>query len=88
MPLPNPKNFRIEKACSNGNYVMVMVHYPDCKNYEGRKILLFESVTLEQIVNLDFIDPHFCDGSHISPVARFVPTDAGWKKGLKLMGKE
>lgn len=25
------------------------------------------------------VDPHFCDGEHPAPIARFAPTNEGWK---------
>jgi hypothetical protein len=64
---------------------MAMIRYPDCTNYEGRKIVLFENVTEEQIKKLKFIDPHFCNGDHIAPIARYVPTSQGWDRGVKMM---
>jgi hypothetical protein len=75
----------IEKIASHGRFVMAMIRYPDCTNYEGRKIVLFENVTEDQVKKLDFIDPHFCNAGHVSPIARYVPTDQGWNRGMKMM---
>lgn len=53
------------------------IRYPDCTNYEGLKILVFEKGTkLEHLLNQGMIDPHFgTEGIH--PIARFVPTKDG-----------
>lgn len=76
---PNPANYQIVKAEEHGQYLIVMIQYPDCTNYEGKKILLFKGVTLIQLVNQKLIDPHFFeDKKYKSPVGRFVPTDEGW----------
>ena len=79
---PNPKVFVIEKTKQVGGCVVVKIHYPNCKNYEGRKILVFENIKEEKIYTLKFIDPHFCDGDHISPLARFEPTEIGWEYAI------
>lgn len=78
-PNPNPTNFIIEKIKPIGKFTIVMVRYPDCANYEGRKILVYESISKKQVLELNLLDPHFCeDGKHPSPIARFKPTDQGW----------
>lgn len=79
-PNPNPKNYRIEYAEHIGAHLVVEVVYPDCTNYEGRKIMVFANLTLAQLMNQKWIDPHFCDNPAFhSPVARFEPTDRGRK---------
>ncbi len=79
---PNPKVFVIENTEQVGKYVVAKICYPNCKNYEGRKILVFENIKEEKIYSLKVIDPHFCDGDHISPMARFEPTEKGWKHAI------
>lgn len=79
LPNPDPTNYKIVKAKEIGNFLIVMLHYPDCTNYEGKKILLFQGVTLIDLVNQKLIDPHFFkDKKYASPIARFVPDDKGW----------
>lgn len=78
-PNPNPKNFKFKKINEMTPYTIVWVNYPDCVNYEGDKIMVFENMTVEDIANAKVIDPHFCDGDHISPIARFEPTAKGWE---------
>jgi hypothetical protein len=55
-----------------------MIVYPGCTTYEGRKILVFENSNLFELRVRDRIDPHF-SGKSFAPVARFEPTDRGWK---------
>lgn len=79
-PIPNPKNFAIVKTEQYDTLLIVMINYPDCKNYEGNKILVFENIMESQLRAISFIDPHFCAGSsHLSPIARFEPTKRGWQ---------
>ncbi len=81
MKLPNPNKFRwvIEDDREHPNgWVVIKIHYLDCTNYEGRKILVFDSAEkFAAIYRSAAIDPHFSEDSY-SPVARFVPTARGW----------
>ena len=76
---PDPRNFRIDQISEINGFKLVVVNYPDCKNYEGDKILVYDKiVTVEQIKNSKFLDPHFCNTKeHISPIARFKPDKNG-----------
>lgn len=84
---PNPKNFKFIAVEEYNGYLLAKINYPDAKNFEGNKILLYKGVTLITLVNSKELDPHFSDkkGS-LSPIARFAPTEDGWNMGLKLMG--
>ena len=82
LPNPDPKNFKILRSVKAGRYVTVMVNYPDCTNYEGNKVLVFSDLTQDQIGLLKSIDPHFCEGDHPSPIARFEPTADGWDMSI------
>ena len=58
----------------------MFVKYPDCNNYESNKILVFnhpgKPIDFKGLLELD---PHFCDSKkHLSPFARFEPTEKGW----------
>ena len=67
------------------NFLIILINYPDCINYEGNKILLFENTCLEKLIDQGSIDPHFSDNkSKISPIARFVPTIQGWTMAVNL----
>lgn len=77
---PDPNNWKIVKAKEVGKYLILMMQYPDCTNYEGKKIMVFENITLVDLVNQKQIDPHFFPANKKvkSPIARFEPTDRGW----------
>lgn len=86
MPAPNPANFRIvRQALIEGRGLVMEVHYPDCTNYEGRKVLLYVCKShrrYDEITLSRTLDPHFSK-SVPSPVARFEPTDYGWSLACK-----
>ena len=78
LPNPNPYNFEIIRTKQLDNFLVAEINYPECVNYEGRKILVFENIDIVSLMDSDFIDPHFCDKSHDSPISRFEPTERGW----------
>ena len=83
---PDPRKFFIERTEHIGNHIVVQVKYPNCKNYEGRTILVFNSLTLKQLTNLDILDPHFSsEKPELSPIARFVPTADGWDMAIEFV---
>lgn len=83
LPNPNPKNFKIIWIEEGFNFTIAKIHYPDCENYEGNKILVWEGKVAKKIVELKELDPHFCN-QHLSPIARFAPTEEGIKIALSL----
>ncbi len=84
LPNPDPRNFHINSLETVNNFVIVDVVYPDCKNFEGRKLLVFESLDayVKCTANGE-LDPHFSE-NHASPIARFEPTERGLKMARKL----
>jgi len=76
---PDPQNFNIQQIDDINGFKLVIINYPDCNNFEGDKILIYDSnITEEQIKNQKFLDPHFCESKeHISPIARFRPDKNG-----------
>lgn len=85
LPNPDPENFKILSSQTIGNWLIIKVNYPDCTNYEGNKILLYKYVTVEQLIAQGSIDPHFSNNCNFhSPVARFIPTDDGWRMACKI----
>ncbi len=72
---PNPKKFRIDKLIEIEN-TYVEVFYPDAKNYEGSKVMVYTGRVAEKILAAKELDPHF-SASGLSPVARFAPTIEG-----------
>lgn len=78
---PNPYNCKIIDKIVIGAACVVKIQYPDCTNYEGTKVLVYESH--KDFLNLNAHDPHFLE-NHTSPVARFRPDDKGWALALAL----
>lgn len=80
---PQPDNWKILKWTPINGHLVIMLEYPNCTNYEGKKILLFRSTKIEELVNQKLIDPHFSDNpDFITPIARFEPTDSGWEMAM------
>lgn len=83
---PDPTKYKIILHKEQNGFLLVLINYPNCTNYEGNKILLYKGVTYNQLVSQKVIDPHFSENKRFkSPIARFEPTDYGWELGLKLM---
>lgn len=85
VPNPDPRNFTILRHYSIAGWTVVEVQYPDCTNYEGRKVLVYQA-RLAAILALTIMDPHFCDDGHLAPFARFEPTARGWRAAQQLIG--
>lgn len=82
-PNPDPNNFRLLRYAAYEKYIVVEILYPDCTNYEGKKICLYNA-TMDEVYGAESLDPHFCEGEHLSPIARFEPTDFGWNMAMKV----
>jgi hypothetical protein len=80
---PNPTNFKITKVYDTAYNTAVMVEYPDAKNYEGKKILVYKGVSSSDLKNEKALDPHFSEKG-LAPFARFEPTDKGWEQAMYL----
>lgn len=89
LPNPNPNNYTIENYLEKGNYLIIMVKYHDCTNYEGKKILVYKNVSLLKLLKQRSIDPHFSKSqTYLSPIARFVPTTEGWNMAQRFVNGE
>ena len=78
---PDPGRFAILSVWDVGNYYVSTVNYPDCANYEGRKVL----VTRRDPSLFTRLDPHFTDQYDLNAglIARFEPTTEGEQLALK-----
>lgn len=84
-PNPDPSNWQLLRHKEIGRFLIVLIKYPACTTYEGAKILVYENVTLSELLAQKKIDPHFSeDETYKSPVARFVPLAKGWQMAEKL----
>jgi len=73
-PNPDPLRFTVlRNEIVNGRSIL-LVYYPDCTTYEGRKLLLLKS----KYKKSKRLDPHFTNDSENSILARFEPNDTGW----------
>lgn len=89
---PNPERFRLIRqeryaaTESGGDNLMLVVEveYPDAKNFEGRKIMVYQGVrSFTELLRRTggTCDPHFADGPN-APVARFSPAPGGWEAAV------
>jgi len=84
-PNPDPANYEILATKEIYDFLIVKIRYPDCTNYEGKKILVYYGVSMEDLDAQRLIDPHFSDNKNFfSPIARFEPTKRGLKLAIKL----
>ena len=75
---PDPYNYTIKMQVQIGKYLIVYIIYPDCTNYEGKKILVYKDIKFEDLQKQMKIDPHFSDNKrYYSPIARFKPDKEG-----------
>lgn len=83
LPNPDPKKFKILDAGINRDFTIIRIKYEGCANYEGVKILVYKGHVLKELLAASEIDPHFCE-NHLSPIARFAPTEDGLALALNL----
>jgi hypothetical protein len=78
-PNPDPSKYTILQNSKYGDFLVIEIRYHGCTNFEGRKILVYYKTTVDDLIAQGSIDPHFCENEAFrSPMARFVPTEAGW----------
>jgi hypothetical protein len=78
---PNPWRFTVERHFQAGPFAVLEVTYPDCLNFEGRKILVCRADAV-QLCGAEALDPHFYEGSPL--IARINPGRGGWDTATKL----
>lgn len=77
-PNPKPNNYDIIRSIVINEYLVIEIKYPDCINFEGKKIMVYRC-ELKDLVKQKLIDPHFSESKkYYSPIARFEPTNEGW----------
>lgn len=82
-PNPDPCRFTIKSFTTIGRYVIVLINYHDCSNFEGNKILVYNDVPASVLMNQESLDPHFSNNKlYHSPIARFQPTELGMRLAI------
>lgn len=73
------------RVVSRYGLIAAEIVWPDAKNYDGRKILVYRC-TEAALRKAQTLDPHFQEQrGPLVPIARFEPTDAGWKMASELV---
>lgn len=70
---PDPSRFRVLQEERIGQLWVAMLHYPNCSNFEGHKVIVCKGAAPS---SRSFLDPHFSEQGDI--VARFAPTPHGF----------
>ncbi len=84
-PAPNPLNFKVKNTIQVNCHLVAWIHYPDCNNFEGDKVLLYLNLSEKELYAQKSLDPHFNkDRKVVSPFARFEPTFQGMEAGVIL----
>ena len=78
-PNPNPDRWNLLEKQEYPNGYVLKVHYLDCTNFEGVKVMVFEG----KFKMRSHMDPHFHESSD-APIARFRPDADGWERACKL----
>lgn len=68
---PDPHRFVVKTCAAYRTCFVSTVHYPNCTNFEGNKVMVTEFDPRTQKV----LDPHFRSGAGI--IARFEPSAKG-----------
>jgi hypothetical protein len=80
---PVATNYKIVKSKSFYDWCVIKIVYPDCNNYEGNKICVY-NYHLAKILSHNKLDPHFSQND-IAPFARLEPTEKGWAAAIGLI---
>lgn len=78
---PDPATFTIKRLIQVGTFVVGHVQYPNATNFEGNKVLVWENATVDDISQLEVIDPHFLENNSI--IARFRPDANGIASAIR-----
>lgn len=76
--------FEIIRTTEHNGYVIAELRFPEFKNYNGHKVCVYRG-TKKHLLDKHYLDPHFCEGKHLSPLARFIPTEKGWSMAITMI---
>lgn len=57
---PNPDNYDVLDVQEFGSYKVLLVHYPNCTNFGGKKVIVTKCEMID-LVRLKRLDPHFTE---------------------------
>ena len=84
---PDPHDYKVLDSTvyndlrSDRASTIVTVRYPNCSNYNGLKLLVYDFEMDTEYV--EKLDPHFLENKN-APFARFEPTEKGYAQAEKL----
>lgn len=83
---PDPANYRVQRRFEHGGNLLIEAIYLDCINYEGRKLMIYQDCTIDDLMKQGSLDPHFSsDADTKSPFMRLEPTEEGWRFGMMIL---
>lgn len=85
---PDPEKFVIMHEQTIGQYLVLLVNYPSCKNFEGRKLMVYKGWKSSKdllFFNGGKLDPHFAN-SKGAPIARFAPVSSSLEYIERMIG--
>jgi hypothetical protein len=85
---PDPSLFKILKEELVNGYLILLVEYPNCTNFEGKKLMVYKGFNSSAALlklNRGKLDPHFAN-SKGAPIARFSPTEESNKLISTMIG--
>lgn len=81
---PQSHRFQILSVHRSGKAIVVQVQYKDATEYNGVKILVYDSISsFFDLVKSGKLDPHFLESTY-SPIARFEPSQRGLDLAIKM----
>ena len=85
---PDPTRFTVVRIWQGiGGLLLAELRFATASNYDGRKLLLLSGVDEKWLRAPDCrLDPHFIESADHPVVARFAPTERGFRIALALIG--
>lgn len=74
---PSASKFTVIRCELVGWFFVAEIHYANCTNFEGKKVLILRSDPRKMTI----LDPHFESGGAVA--ARFEPTAYGWNLAIQ-----
>src|ERR1017187_3422706 len=76
----DPKKCEVIASLVCESYLIVRVTYTGYPEFDGDKILVYQDIDLDDLLDLKGIDPEFNESAKTpTPIATFKPTAEGWR---------